>query len=351
MHCEHCENLMRVDVSVIICAYTEARWNDLRAAVSSVQGQNATPSEIIVVVDHNERLLQRACSEIAGVTVLANQETRGLSGARNTGVKSARSSLIAFLDDDAVAEPDWLYLLAHACDDPDVLGCGGFIEPAWQAGRPSWFPEEFNWVVGCSYRGLPRTRSAVRNLIGSSMCIRRAVFESIGYFRSEVGRVDSHPIGCEETELCIRAQQRWPGRRFLYEPASRIRHVAPSSRACWSYFCSRCYFEGRSKAQVAQLAGARDGLSSERAYTFSVLPKGVARNLAQTFTHRDIYGLTRAAAIVVGLAITTSGYVVGELNQTLGRCKRWLNRAMSAYLPTNEPYRFNSAGFQREEGD
>ncbi|PWT75850.1 MAG: family 2 glycosyl transferase, partial [Chloroflexi bacterium] len=210
---------MRVDASVIICSYTEARWDDLRAAVSSVARQNATPVEIIVVIDHNAVLLERAQADLDGVIVLENQEEQGLSGARNTGVKAAHGSLIGFLDDDAVADPDWLESLTRACSLPGALGSGGLVEPAWPTIKPSWLPEEFYWVVGCSYRGLPSTRSAVRNLMGSSMCIRREVFESIGYFRREVGRVDTHPVGCEETELCIRAGQRWPRRMFLYEPA------------------------------------------------------------------------------------------------------------------------------------
>lgn len=309
---------MSLDVSVVICAYTEARWDDLQEAVSSVQRQSLPPIEIILVVDHNNALLRRARAEMPGVIVLENQEQQGLSGARNTGVRAARGLLIAFLDDDAVAEPDWLQLLAHACEDPDVLGCGGLIEPVWRAGRPSWFPEEFNWVVGCSYRGLPRTRSVVRNLIGSSMCIRRKVIESVGGFRSDVGRVGKHPAGCEETELCLRALRRWHGRVFLYEPASRIRHTVPSGRARWGYFCSRCFFEGRSKARVAQLAGARAGLASERSYTFCALPRGLARNLMQVLAHRDMNGLARAGALVAGLAITTAGYVTGTLNQSPG---------------------------------
>jgi glucosyl-dolichyl phosphate glucuronosyltransferase len=342
---------MSIDASVIICAYTEARWDDLRAAVSSVQRQSAAPIETIVVIDHNPRLLQRAQAEIPGVILRENQEIRGLSGARNTGVKAAHGALIAFLDDDAVAEPDWLELLARACDDPNVLGCGGMIEPAWQTGKPSWFPEEFNWVVGCSYRGLPQTPGPVRNLIGSSMCIRREVFESAGYFRSEVGRVDKHPTGCEETELCIRAHQRWPGRIFLYEPASRIHHAVPGSRARWSYFCSRCFFEGRSKAQVAQLAGARDGLSSEYAYTFAVLPQGVVRNLIQGLAHWNMSGLARAGAIVAGLAITIAGYVTGARSQQWERLKAWLRRSTAAILLTAKPGRIYLTHFKHQEGD
>lgn len=317
---------MQLDASVIICAYTEARWRDLQAAVASVRRQSMPPREIIVVVDHNSALLEWIRAEIPGVVVLENQETQGLSGARNTGIEAAHGSLIAFLDDDAVAEPDWLRLLVRACDDPDVLGCGGLIEPAWHDGKPAWFPEEFNWVVGCSYLGLPLTQSAVRNLIGSSMCIRREVFASVGGFRSEIGRVGKHPVGCEETELCLRALRRWPGCVFLYEPTSRIWHAVPGKRSHWNYFCARCYFEGRSKALVAYMAGARDGLSSEWSYTLSALPRGIVRNIMQVFTQRDLYGLARAGAIVTGLAITTSGYVTGALHQFLGGWKARLRQ-------------------------
>ncbi len=319
---------MQHEVSVVICAYTEARWDDLQASVASVRRQTAPPRQIVVVVDHNNALLQRACAELSGVSVLENQEKRGLSGARNTGVRAAQGSLIAFLDDDAVAEPDWLELLVRACDDPTVLGCGGLIEPRWLNGAPAWFPEEFNWVVGCSYLGLPLTQSAVRNLIGGSMCIRRDVFASVGGFRSEIGRVGNHPVGCEETELCLRALQRWPGRMFLYEPTSRIKHAVPGSRSRWGYFRARCYFEGRSKALVARMAGARDGLSSEWSYTLFALPRGVARNVLQVFTHRDICGFARAGAIVAGLTITAVGYMTGALALFLGKGKTRLRHSL-----------------------
>lgn len=313
------QHIQEPGVSVVICAYTLDRWDDLREAVASAQRQDLRPLEILVVIDHNDKLLRLAQVELPGASVIENQERRGLSGARNTGVKTSLGSLIAFLDDDARAEPDWLSRLAQACADPGVLGCGGIVEPTWRTGKPAWFPDEFNWVVGCSYLGLPAARSVVRNLIGSSMCFRREVFEAVGGFRSEVGRVGQHPVGCEETELCLRALRHWPGKVFLYEPASRIRHTVTAERAQWRYFRARCYFEGRSKAQVAQLAGARAGLSSERAYTLRVLPEGVMRNMRCALSQGDISGLARAAAIVSGLAITTFGYTSGMLDHTLAR--------------------------------
>src|SRR5271167_82252 len=87
-----------LDVSVIICAYTEARWRDLVAAVESLRRQSKPPREIIVVVDHNQRLLERVRAELRGIVVVASSGPQGLSGARNSGIAIARGALIAYLD-------------------------------------------------------------------------------------------------------------------------------------------------------------------------------------------------------------------------------------------------------------
>lgn len=300
-----------LDMSVLICAYTEERWDDLAAAIASVQRQTVQPREIIVVVDHNERLLDRVRAAFAGVQAIANGEQRGLSGARNSGIAAAHGAIIVFLDDDAVAEQTWLAQLSLVYNDPRVMGAGGAIEPAWDTARPAWFPDEFDWVVGCTYRGMPLDTADVRNLIGANISFRRAVFEGAGSFRHGIGRIGKRPLGCEETELCIRARQRWPERVMRYEPRARVQHRVPAARARWSYFRSRCFAEGLSKAAVARLVGSGDGLASERSYTMRTLPIGVARNLGQLL-RGDIAAAGRAAAIVAGLAITTAGYLAGR---------------------------------------
>ena len=300
------------DISVIICAYTEERWHDLVAAVESIQRQCVLPREVIVVIDHNPRLLQRVRAHLPGVIVTENCGQQGLSGARNSGVAIAQGALIAFLDDDATAEPDWLNRLTRCCEDAQVLGAGGAVEPLWLGKRPAWFPGEFYWVVGCTYRGLPEELMVVRNPFGGCTCMRREVFEAVGGFRHSIGRVGGRPMGGEETELCIRARQRWPRKFFLYEPQARIHHRIPSHRATWRYFRSRCYAEGLSKAIVARYVGAKDGLASERTYILRTLPKGIVQHLADVLLRNDVTGLARAGAIVLGLALTIAGYLVGS---------------------------------------
>ena len=140
------------------------------------------------------------------------------------------------------------------------------------------------------------------------------IFASVGYFRGEIGRVGTHPVGCEETELCIRIGQRWPGCKLLHRPQARVLHRVPATRGRWHYFRARCYGEGISKALVRQFVGGRDGLASERVYTLQTLPRGVGRGLVDTL-RGDLHGLLRAGAIVAGLAITTAGFVRGTISQ------------------------------------
>jgi GT2 family glycosyltransferase len=296
----------------VVCAYTEERWDDIAAAIESCRAQTAAALETIVVVDHNPALLARLRRTMQGIVAIENREAQGLSGARNSGIHAARGEVVAFLDDDAIADPDWLERLGAAYADPGVIGVGGSVAPLWPAGRPRAFPAEFDWVVGCTYRGMPESTSPVRNMIGANMSLRRDLFAEIGGFRSGIGRIGKRPLGCEETELCIRARQRWPQATILFEPSARVRHRVTPERIRWTYFRARCYAEGLSKVMVASHTGSRDGLASERTYALRALPLGVLRGLRDTLTLRDLAGIARSGAIVAGLGITIVGYAAGR---------------------------------------
>ena len=307
-----------LDISVIICAYTQERWENLKAAVTSIQCQETPAGEIILVIDHNAALLEMARTQFPNITVIENHGPRGLSGARNTGVEFAGKEVVAFMDEDAVAQPDWLTRLLMGYQDGHVIGVGGFVEPYWLAKRPVWFPDEFAWVVGCSYKGVPETMAQVRNMLGCNMSFRREVFASAGGFLNSLGRVGSQlPLSCEETEFCIRVNRRFPQSRFWYIPQARVRHSVPAHRVTWQYYRVRCYAEGLSKAMVANFVGAGQGLATERKYTTRTLPMGIMRGVKDAFLKGDLAGLLRASAIVAGLGITAAGYLVGFISARL----------------------------------
>ncbi|MFD5812818.1 glycosyltransferase family 2 protein [Streptomyces sp. NPDC127038] len=298
-------------LAVVICAYTLDRWDDIRAAIGSVLAQDPPADEVLLVVDHNRELLERAERELAGVHVVANARRRGLSGGRNTGVAVSHADVVAFLDDDATAEPGWTDRLLAPYRDPRVVGVGGFVRPWWLTGRPVWFPPEFDWVVGCSYRGQPRHSARVRNFIGANMSFRRSELIAVGGFFDAFGRVGSRPVAsCDETDLCLRLAARDPRAVLLYEPAAEIRHRVPESRTSWAYFRNRCYIEGVSKALVARRCGRGPALANERVYVRSTISRALARKVTGI---RQPGALRTIGALTGGVCATVSGYLVGSV--------------------------------------
>ncbi len=308
-------------ISVVLRTYTDQRWDLLLRAIDSIRAQTVPVDQIVLVVDHNPELYAHACATLPDLHVVENTEPQGSAGAWNSGVAAAWGTLIAFTDDDAIADPDWIGQLVQGYTSPMIAGVGGTIEPLWETGRPAWFPPEFDWVVGCTYRGMPEHDAPIRNLIGCNMSFRRSVLQAVGPFREGIGHVAGKPVGGDETELCIRMRQQFPQLILMQRPAARVQHHVPASRATWAYFRARCALEGYSKAIVTRYVGAQQGLSSERGYTLTTLPQGVLRGCGDAL-RGDLHGLARAGAIIVGLGITASSYARTRIRATFTTWRR-----------------------------
>lgn len=297
--------------SVVICAYTERRWDDLSAAILSLSQQPAA-TQIIVAVDHNPALADRLRKAFPHITITENRAAAGLNHARNAGVAAAQGDIIAFIDDDALPDAHWAERMLAAYADPTVIGVGGSIEPNWAGSRPNWFPQEFDWVVGCTYRGMPEQPAPVRNLIGCNMSFRREAFDLVGGFT--IGRVGKLALGNEndETEFCIRLGNAVPEAKILYAPDIHVLHRVTAERMTARYFVKRCFSEGISKSKLSHLVGKQKSLASERTYTLRTLPSGVLRGLGDVLNGKSS-GFARAAAILFGLATTVAGYGYGRL--------------------------------------
>lgn len=298
-------------VSVVIAAFAMKRWEMTRKAVLSVQAQTLPALETIVVIDHNPALLARVRGEIPGVTAVPNVAGQGASGARNSGVAESKGEVVAFLDDDAVASPGWLERLLPHFSHPNVVGVGGGLTPIWESARPRWFPHEFDWVVGASYRGMPEESARVRNVWSGNMAITREVFDAIGGFRGGFGKVGGRARP-EDTDLCLRAAVARPGGAWIYEPAATAGHHVPVNRTKLRYFLRRCLDEGSGKAALAALNDAGESTSAERLYVRSVLPRGIARGF-RDIGHGDATGGMRSIAIVAGLSCAGAGFLMGRV--------------------------------------
>ena len=175
-----------LDTSVVICSHRLERWGWLCACVQSVEEQTLIPFEIIVVIDGDNLLAKRTIDELSSrCTVIVLEERSGLSAARNAGLSATTSPFVAFLDDDARADCQWLAKLRESMNGPEILGAGGRSIPVWSERRPKWFSDQLLWTVGCSYEGQPTEPSDVRNVFGGCAIYRRELFVNFGGFRTE----------------------------------------------------------------------------------------------------------------------------------------------------------------------
>jgi GT2 family glycosyltransferase len=299
-------------VSIVVCAYTERRWEQIRAAIQSCLSQIPAPQQVLLVIDHNPELAARARRELVDVTVVESDDVQGLSGARNTGLRAATEPVTVFLDDDAEARPGWLAALVEPYNQPGVVATGGGVLPRWPGPRPTWMPPTFDWVVGCSYLGMPESTGVIRNPIGANMSMRTGLARDVGGFDTSVGRVGRKPRGCEETELSIRLTAARPGSCVLYIPAAEVDHHVAPERISIRYFLSRCWNEGLSKAAVVQLAGSGPGLERERRHAAAVIPAALVKDLARVVTG-DFAALQRTFVALSGLSAAVAGYLTGRL--------------------------------------
>jgi len=301
-----------VSHTVIVCAYSLGRLTLTQRCITAVMAQSPAPDQVIAVVDHNDGLLAALTERFPSIDVVPSTGPRGLSGARNTGIDRATGDIVAFIDDDAEPEPGWLAGLSAAFEDPRVVIAGGRATPVWARAQPRWFPDELLWIVGCSYRGQPASGD-VRNPLGCNMAFRRTVFETAGTFDPGMGRIGTLPIGCEETELCVRAKERIPDGRIVLVDGAVVRHHVPAERASIRYALRRSFYEGVSKAALAALV-RDDALSTERGYVVRTVGRGAVSRLARAVRlAQPLAALAQIGVLGLSVAAATIGYLYGRV--------------------------------------
>jgi glucosyl-dolichyl phosphate glucuronosyltransferase len=327
-------------VSVVIPAYTMDRWPLLRKAVESLRVQTVAVDAIVLCIDNNDELLATACSQWRDapgtpVQVLANRfddhlrrvtihqrahgTTRrfGAGSARNVAAEHVHSGVIAFMDDDAWAEPDWLERLLELYRDPSVVAVGGPPLPDYETRRPSWFPANFDWVFGCAYEGLPTETSPLRHLIGANMSVRRDAFAAVGGF---------HGSDFDDLNLCMRLIERYGTRAVYYTPQAVVHHFVPAERVVWRYYWRRCYFVNREKVRVFRRMGSAANLHAEREFVWRTLRESSWAALGRGL-RGQAGGFTALGAMWLGIALAGLGHARGQLDRfTRTRAARRITR-------------------------
>lgn len=242
---------MNNKISVIIP--TRGREALLRLCVESVLAQSLPAAEILVVDNGS------GASDFGGAVRLLAEPKRGVSHARNLGIERSAGDVLAFIDDDAQADPDWLARLTQCLEETGAAGAGGPAVPRWQAPPPPRLKASTKTLsyLGAFSLGDSRRRLAGPRdfLIGTNCAFRRRVFEAGHRFKAPAwGRPDAF----EDVEFSRRIAAAYP---VYYEPAARVSHFIPARKLSLRHLAKTAFANGLQKAAYGgrlSPRGARD---------------------------------------------------------------------------------------------
>lgn len=239
-----------IQLSVVVCTYNRADM--LSSALESLVQQTLDKRLYEVIIVDNAS--SDATPEVLGGLrarygewniVLAREDRLGLGYARNAGVREARGAYVAFMDDDARADKDWLKralgCFEHVRPSPFVIG--GPIFPFYDSPRPAWFKDEYEIRT---WGQEPRFLSQRESLSGSNIILKKDIIEKYGGFDVQVGMKGSRLSVGEETNLFKTiGRHNTHARVFYYSPHLVIHHAVPAYKMTVSYQLKRAFVGGQ----------------------------------------------------------------------------------------------------------
>jgi GT2 family glycosyltransferase len=203
---------------------TVGRTREVERLLDSLAAQTYRSVEVLVVDQNPDDRLDPVLRRFRGAVVVRHlRAPRGLSRARNVGLRHAEGEVLAFPDDDCWYPPDLLERVAgilHAHPDWDGV-TGRAIDPHGRPSSSRWDP-----------RGGRLTRMNVwGRAISFSLFIRRRVVAQVGQFDETLGTGSSGPWGSgEETDFLLRALRH--GFAIYYLPDISVYHPSPRRDPC-----------------------------------------------------------------------------------------------------------------------
>ena len=232
-------------VSVIVCTYR--RPDALAACLTSLESQDFPQDKYeVVVVDQGTEGISQLIKKYRDKRHFRfiSEEVLGLSTARNTGIVQARSDYIAFIDDDAVAAPNWLSSLMNCHRDDSVGIVGGRILPMYTDGvNMDHSPSDYVRSL-LSLFDLGDEDRLVSRVFGCNFSVRKRVFSEVGGFDTRSGRKGDLLLSGEETEFCERVSGRY---KVVYCADAVVHHKISKERLSLSWLVKRSYYGGLSK--------------------------------------------------------------------------------------------------------
>jgi glucosyl-dolichyl phosphate glucuronosyltransferase len=239
-----------IRISAVICTFKRPDY--LRLALRSLCEQTlASDAYEIVVVDNaadpDSERVAREFSKGRGNLRYVVEEQVGLSHARNTGTQSAQGQYVAYMDDDARADPHWLESLLFAFEhvSPAPAAIGGRVWLDWQGVKPAWVSEHYLSLFTYVDHGDSARFLGDEYLVGANLAFDKQALLKLGGFDANLGRKGSSLRSGEETALLQQLQATQRG--VYYEPAALVWHSVDSSRKRPGWLVRRVFWDGASQ--------------------------------------------------------------------------------------------------------
>jgi glycosyltransferase involved in cell wall biosynthesis len=266
---------MALRATVAIC--TRNRMALLERALRSMEQQTLPKDayEVLVVDNASTDGTQGLVEGYTGGSMVVRycyEPVLGVSSARNRSIREAQAPIVAFLDDDAVAEPGWLaaILSVFNTDTRRPLIVGGRVELEWESPPPAWLPPEVLTLLGSLDHGAVRHDCEFPKEVffGTNMAFDRDYSLRGPGFDTKIGRRGSNLVSNEE--LAIQWRMFEDGAALVYEPSAAVRHWVPNDRLRHVWMLRRMFDQGRSdvRSPAPAVPGAepRPFLKSARRY-------------------------------------------------------------------------------------
>jgi glycosyltransferase involved in cell wall biosynthesis len=273
-------------ISIVICTHNRAAYLGKAMASALDQDVPAADYELIVVDNCSTDDTAQVCKSFAAPNLRYVFEGRlGLCHARNAGWKAARGRYVAYLDDDAIAEPGWLAAIGEAfAVEPTPGVVGGKVDPIWEGPRPGWLPDS----IACSltivdWPGGPKLIPDVRVewLVGANMAMPKALLEQVGGFDPRLDRIGTNMLS--GGDVFLQKQIIEHGHPCYYHPRMAVRHLVSHARLEKRWFTKRYYWQGISDAVMELIV--------ERPSALGRLRSALARTGRLFAKPRDLWNL------------------------------------------------------------
>jgi len=241
-----------MDISVIVP--TRNRADLLKVNLKSLERQEHPSDrfEVIVVDNDSTDGTESVVKEKSGrgkieVRYVLEKEV-GLAHVRNRGIEESRGEIVAYIDDDAEADPLWLATLAQAQQErPEAVCFSGKVLLKWEEPPPPWWEPCFDGALsGFDWGDEPKPFAYPHCPVGGNLFVKRAAFDEFGTFRTDLGRKGAGLLSSEETEFALRLFR--AGKPVLYEPRAIVHHQIDKERLTKSYLRKQAYWDGWSHA-------------------------------------------------------------------------------------------------------